>query len=926
MLNNMILKAPFIALSMLTYWFMAYFGVPGTPAAAHSISPVSIDFGTVQVGVEVSHIVHLSSGNNPLDIAFGSLAAPFRYETACPSSLPVDSSCDVTVFFKPAAVGGPYSADLTVTGTNLKVALSGSGADVLITHSASPAVIDHKDPYTYTLELKSNGAIPAPGVGITDTLPTGVDFIKFTSDSDPAASFNLAAKQVTWQGDVDSTGKTIKFVVQHTGDYGQTLTDMVTISTDPAVSSQTNVRVKTVPRLSFEAGVGTFVEPQILGIASPWKNIPVTNSGESILVMNPPTITGPFEIDFSGCQGQSLDKDKTCTFKARYVPAQPNAEPGKLTFTYGDEGQLTTDVPLSGTGRKPALTITKQVAKPAIDYHATNTYTITLTNNETSVDLDVSIEDDVPSDLVVKSALANLNPAVGIVNNKVTWQGTLARQSGVKITIQVAHQGIHSGIISNTASYIYKTITESGGAVPFVVRSPAQVSLNPISLDYGLQLVNTSRPLTISVENTGQSLLTITHQIDSEFSVVSNTCQAVVSKGQCSLAVAFLPVAEVPYAGSLTLSVNEQSAPVVVGLTGTGALPHLSLTQAIERSSNNNAYPPSGTITHTLTLVNSGKIMATNVTMQDEFDPAMKFVRWSDAPVGTKKEFPTMVTWNGNIGANTTHTFRFVSTYTSVCGDTLTNKASYIYGGQPVYAQEVTFTTPKCLFLPVAVIQKDLSVNNGDFSQNLTSWKVSGGPVSVNSVTYGSGLSSLIASVQADGFGQGIVAQLGRSGLENYKIPVGYGALSQQMTVKGNYLSFDYKLIGYDWLKYNSGAYQDSLEVAAFTKEPASLTSIFSQAQRNAVCKRTSEITNVWTAEVILDGLAWCVGSPGPQGTYAEYPGKGVLHFTNDQVDKTIWLYFILWEREYFKPYYNDQGFYNTWVQIDNVRWSSSAP
>lgn len=81
---------------------------------------------------------------------------------------------------------------------------------------------------TYTIALSNSGVISSTGVLLTDMLPSQVDFASWVVQP---ANANETNGQITWSGTVTaSEAITFTFVVTHTGDYGDVVTNTVEYS------------------------------------------------------------------------------------------------------------------------------------------------------------------------------------------------------------------------------------------------------------------------------------------------------------------------------------------------------------------------------------------------------------------------------------------------------------------------------------------------------------------------------------------------------------------------------------------------------------------------------------------------------------------------------------------------------------------------
>ncbi|OPZ84667.1 MAG: Chitinase A precursor [bacterium ADurb.Bin429] len=82
---------------------------------------------------------------------------------------------------------------------------------------------------SYVIQLENYGSVDAADVFLTDTLPLNVTFLNWIPAQPPGAA--RSGNVVTWQGAVPASGAIgLLFRVQHTGGYGETVTNRVEYS------------------------------------------------------------------------------------------------------------------------------------------------------------------------------------------------------------------------------------------------------------------------------------------------------------------------------------------------------------------------------------------------------------------------------------------------------------------------------------------------------------------------------------------------------------------------------------------------------------------------------------------------------------------------------------------------------------------------
>jgi uncharacterized repeat protein (TIGR01451 family) len=124
--------------------------------------------------------------------------------------------------------GGPYtitaSGAITVAVTGLDGRILAPFPDLGLRKEVTPTASLHLgDAATYTVVLSNDGAGPATGVLLTDTLPAEVDFAHWVEQPSGASAIG---GEITWNGTVTAgQAVTFTFVVTHTGGYGDVITN-----------------------------------------------------------------------------------------------------------------------------------------------------------------------------------------------------------------------------------------------------------------------------------------------------------------------------------------------------------------------------------------------------------------------------------------------------------------------------------------------------------------------------------------------------------------------------------------------------------------------------------------------------------------------------------------------------------------------------
>lgn len=128
----------------------------------------------------------------------------------------------------------------------------------------------------------------------------------------------------------------------------------------------------------------------------------------------------------------------------------------------------------------------------------------------------------------------------------------------------------------------------NGGGYPYggsnnvtVIAGGAPITLSPLSLDFGSQLLNTtSQPQTVTLTNSGETTLDISSIVASANYSQTNDCgSSMLAGASCTIAVTFRPTKTSTCAetGTLTVTEDGSSSPQTVKLTGAGTVVTLSV-------------------------------------------------------------------------------------------------------------------------------------------------------------------------------------------------------------------------------------------------------------------------------------------------------------------------------------------------------------
>ena len=307
----------------------------------------------------------------------------------------------------------------------------------------------------------------------------------------------------------------------------------------------------------------TFAD-RLLGTSSPPQRLALT-AGFLPITITRIAITGTDAADFAQTNtcGTGLAAGASCTISATFTPTQIGPRAASITITDSAVGSPHS-VALSGigvtSGPNATLSATSLTFALLLVGLTSPPQSVTLTNYGTAA---LSI-----------TGIAT----TGDFGESNTCGSSLAPGKSCAITVSFTptQAGTRTGnlSISDNAPGSPQTVALTGTGTNMAV------VLNPSSLSFGNVVIRTSKALTTSLTNAGNTTLSITSMIitggiprggtSSEFSQ-TNTCGTTVGAGgSCTITITFRPYASGTVNGTLAIYDNAMGSPQLVSLTGTG--------------------------------------------------------------------------------------------------------------------------------------------------------------------------------------------------------------------------------------------------------------------------------------------------------------------------------------------------------------------
>jgi hypothetical protein len=436
--------------------------------------------------------------------------------------------------------------------------------------------------------ITSNGAnptlnIPATGTGVTaGTLsanPTSLSFgnVQVGSNASlPEALTNTGGSNVTIsQANVTGAGMSITgLTLPATVTPNQTVnfnvkfapTGAGAVSGNLAIVSDASNSTLNIPLTGTGITPGQITpNPTSLSFgtvavgSSKSLNETLTNSGGSSLTISAATATGT-GVSISGLSlPLTLTAGQSTTFSVQFAPTAGGAVNGNVAITSnGSNPNL--NIPVTGTGQTPGTLTANPTSQPFGNVQVGNTASLsqTVTNS---------------GGTAVTISQANVT-GTGFSITGLTLPTTLNAGQSVTFTAKFAPTatGAVSGnlaVISDASnSTLNIGMTGTGTA-------PGQLTVAPLTLNFGTVTVGVGLPLPGTLTATGASVTVSSGSSNSgEFVLSGIALPKTIAAGQsATFTVTFTPNASGAASGTLTFLSNASNSPTVETLTGTGQAP-----------------------------------------------------------------------------------------------------------------------------------------------------------------------------------------------------------------------------------------------------------------------------------------------------------------------------------------------------------------
>src|SRR5260370_21942134 len=295
----------------------------------------------------------------------------------------------------------------------------------------------------------------------------------------------------------------------------------------------------------------------VLGTTSTSRNVVLSNTGTTTLVISKIVASGDFTIPTNTC-GSSLAPKTSCTISVAITPTAVGTRIGTLTINDNASGSPHS-VSLSGTGTAVTLSPSALNFSPQLVGTTSAGRTVTLANHSTATLNFTGI------------TIAGTNAGDFVIASKTCNSG-LAGNATCTVTVN-----FHPSLIGPDSATL--NFSDDGGASPQImsVTGPRTVvTLSRSSIVFPTQRVGTtSASQSVTLTNHGATALhinsvSVVGTNPSDFLISFDSCPPdLVANTACTVSVDFHPTAIGARTASLAFSDNGGASPQVAKLTGT---------------------------------------------------------------------------------------------------------------------------------------------------------------------------------------------------------------------------------------------------------------------------------------------------------------------------------------------------------------------
>jgi len=517
-----------------------------------TLSSVSLNFGTEQVGVKSAPIVETVTNNQTvaLNITGISASGDFSQTNTCQNPVAPNGTCTINVYFTPSTTG-TRTGTLTVTdnASNSPQTASLTGVGATSSISVAPSSL------TFSAQVL-NTTSTGQKVTVTNT-----GFVNITMNS--VAASGGYGETGTCTGATLTPGQTCTVTVTFTPIVTGSLPGVLTIG-DTVAGSPQLVALTGTGELAVTMSANLSFAATNVGTTAPAQNMTVTNNQSTTMTYTFAT-SGDFSAVGNGtspCNG-TLAAHAKCTVAVSFTPTTNGLIKGTLTITPTGAGSPIAVGGMTGTGQNGATSpLTFSPATLSFGNIVLNTSSSKTSTIKNTTSASVTINSVTSGGYFVVTP-SGTNPCGGALAAGKTCTVT------VTYTPTVLQSNIGGITVSSNASIATEVGNVTGTGILAVTMSPTSLSFGTVSVG------STSAVQVVTVTNNMLTAVPVNSVVASGDFIATTggslPCGASLPADSiCTLGVEFSPSVTGTISGILTLSYAGGSSPQEVSLTGTG--------------------------------------------------------------------------------------------------------------------------------------------------------------------------------------------------------------------------------------------------------------------------------------------------------------------------------------------------------------------
>ncbi len=534
-------------------------------ASTFNIDPVSLSFGTVNVGSSVSlPVTIINPGDASLIISdITSSDAQYTFSSSLPITVLPGGNTAIDITFTPTGEGtypGNLSFVHNATGSPAVLSVTGTGHILFSTFNLDPVSLNFD-----TVNVGNFASLP---VTISNSGDASLIISDITS-SDAQYTFSSSLPITVLPG--GNTAVDITFTPTGEGTYPGNLSFVHNAPGSPAVLPVTGTGHILVSTFNLDPVSLNFDTVNVGSFAS----LPVTinNSGDASLIISDIT-SSDAQYTISGSLPLTVLPGGNTAVDITFTPTGEGTYPASLSFTHNAPGSPAV-LPVTGTGH--ILASTFNIDPVSLSFGTVNV--------GSSASLPVTINNSGDASLIISDITSS--DAQYTISGSLPLTVLPGGNAAIDITFTPTGEGTYP-------ASLYFTHNASGSPDSLSLTGTGHVLIsvfntNPLSLNFGDVTVDSSATLPVTISNSGDASLIISNiaSSDTQYTFTSSVLPIVIPAGQTGIIdVTFTPAAGGIINAVLTFTHNAAGGSTVYDMQGRGIMTSFQLTVNVENGWN----------------------------------------------------------------------------------------------------------------------------------------------------------------------------------------------------------------------------------------------------------------------------------------------------------------------------------------------------